>query len=339
MTRFIAKEKLPQLWGFLASCGPLYLPVNEGTSVTFRAWEQGDEVDLEAVNSTSSPKGIFLPPWETYLQFSRTGKELTLAPAGPDIPEEPATAFGLRPCDVQAIQLLDLAFEKTEPADQLYCRRRERATIVALACSQPDPFCFCRAFGIDPAEAPGADVLSWQQGEQLYMEARSSKGERWLESAGELLQEGNGEQKPAPVETADFSLNLDGLPEKLSTRFEDPVWDQIYRSCLGCGACTYICPTCYCFDVQDYGHREQGERFRCWDSCQFSQYTLTAGGNNPRPTRKERVRNRFLHKLQYFPENYQKFACVGCGRCLRSCPVNLDIVKVIRDLGGETVAR
>ena len=78
----------------------------------------------------------------------------------------------------------------------------------------------------------------------------------------------------------------------------------------------YICPTCYCFDIQDYGHHEQGERFRCWDSCQFSQYTLTAGGNNPRPTRKERVRNRFLHKLQFFPEKHGQFGCVGCGRCL-----------------------
>ncbi len=337
MTRFITNDQLPGLWARLASRGPLYLPVNEGTAVAFRAWEQGSEVNLEAVNSTVSPKDIFLPPWESYLKFQRTGKDLTLNGSGS--PAGPATAFGLRPCDIHAIGLLDLVFAQADPPDQLYIRRRENTTIVALACSRPDPFCFCSVFGIDPAEAPGADVMAWQQGERLFMEARSSRGERWLADNGELLQDGNGEHKPEPVKTADFSLPLEGLPENLSSRFEDPIWDQIYRSCLGCGACTYICPTCYCFDIQDYGHHEQGERFRCWDSCQFSQYTLTAGGNNPRPTRKERVRNRFLHKLQFFPEKHGQFGCVGCGRCLRSCPVNLDIVRVIRDLGGETVAR
>ena len=171
------------------------------------------------------------------------------------------------------------------------------------------------------------------------MEARTPRGEDWLEENSRLLQEAEGVEKPPPVESADFGLALEGLPENLKGRFEDPIWDQIYRSCLGCGICTYICPTCYCFDIQDYGHQEQGERFRCWDSCQFSHYTLTAGGNNPRPTRKERVRNRFLHKLQFYPERYEEFGCVGCGRCLRSCPVGIDMVSVIRALGGETVAR
>lgn len=339
MTKFITVDRLPRLWTRLASTGPLYLPVNEGTAVSFRPWEKGSEVNLDAVNSTSSPKDIFFPPWETYLEFQRSGSDLTLAPAGDRSRIPPVTAFGLRPCDIQATLLLDLVFARDDPPDELYTRRRENTTLVSLACSQPDPFCFCNAFGIDPTDAPGADVMAWRQDDKLFMEARSSKGERWLEGIGELLQDGNGEQKPSPVKTTDFSLPLKGLPERLGGRFEDPIWDQIYRSCLGCGICTYICPTCYCFDTQDYGHLEQGERFRCWDSCQFSHYTLTAGGNNPRPTRKERVRNRFLHKLQFYPERYGEFGCVGCGRCLRSCPVGLDIVSVIRDLGGETVAR
>ncbi len=338
MSKYIKSDRLPELWARLASGGRLYLPVNEGTAVAFRAWEEGSEVNLEAVNSTVSPKDIFLPSWETYLKYQRKGNDLALTPAGGQSPEGPVTAFGLRSCDVHALRLLDLVFAEADPPDELYTRRRENTIVVALACSQPDPFCFCSALGIDPTEAPGADVMAWRQGEKLIMEARSAKGERWLAGNGDLLQDEPGAQKPPKVETADFSLSLEGLPENLGSRFEDPIWDQICRSCLGCGACTYICPTCYCFDIQDYGHHDQGERFRCWDSCQFSHYTLTAGGNNPRPTRKERVRNRFLHKLQFFPELYAQFGCVGCGRCLRSCPVGLDIVRVIRDLGGETVA-
>ncbi|MEW5784174.1 MAG: 4Fe-4S dicluster domain-containing protein [Bacillota bacterium] len=336
MIKSIKKEHLAHLWERLASNGPLYLPVKEGPALLFKPWREGAAVDLETVSSTVSPKEVFLPRDEVYMQFSRAGQKLELHPAV----QEPAgrlIAFGLRSCDLRAVELLDMVFCRKEPVDEPYAARRENTTLVALACGEPDPFCFCTAFGVDPVNAPGADVQAWWNRDDLVLEAETARGEALFTLAGELLAERNAVDRPERPATTDFSLPLEGLPKRLKERFDDPAWGRLYRSCIGCGACTYVCPTCHCFDVQDFGHHARGQRFRCWDSCMYKEFTVMAGGHNPRLTRKERVRQRFLHKLQYFPENYGVYACVGCGRCLRSCPVNLDVVQAIRALGGETV--
>ena len=73
---------------------------------------------------------------------------------------------------------------------------------------------------------------------------------------------------------------------------------------------------------------------RCWDSCQFPLFTLHASGHNPRPTYKERMRQRIMHKFNYCPENFEETFCVGCGRCIANCPVNLDIREVIKEING-----
>jgi sulfhydrogenase subunit beta (sulfur reductase) len=335
--KMISADKLPALWTQLSENGRLYLPVREGPVVLFKEWAEGAEVALDAPTTAVSPKDLFLPREETYLRYNCSGQVLELSAV-----EDNAAiiAFGVHPCDLKAIEMLDRVYMNQDPADELYKKRRERTTVIALACNAPDPFCFCGVFGIDPSDAPGADIMAFLNPESgdLILEARSAKGESLLDGRSDLLTEANGKAFiPAEVKTADFNLNLEGLSESLKNRFDDPVWDQLYKSCLGCGVCTYVCPTCYCFDIEDYGHEIAGERFRCWDSCMYGQFTRMAGGHNPRPGRKERVRQRFLHKLQYYPEIYGELACVGCGRCLRSCPVNLDIVQVIKALGGEKV--
>ena len=335
MKKVIAREKLPELWKSLAAKGPLFLPIQEGPVVLFQPWQEGAEINLDAVNTAVSPKDVFLPREETYLQYRCSGKQLELIPAE-NI--EPVTAFGVHPCDLKAVEMLDKVYIDQDPPDALYKKRRENTTVVGLSCSEPDPFCFCNEFGVDPADAPGADVMAHLKNGSVLLEARTDKGKALLEQAGDLLQDGSKETAEVKdVKTADFGLNLEGLPENLKERFEDPVWDELYKSCLGCGVCTYVCPTCYCFDVEDFGHEGEGQRFRCWDSCMYGHFTAMAGGHNPRAGRKERVRQRFMHKLQYYPEIFNEIACVGCGRCLRSCPVNLDIVQAIKALGGETV--
>jgi len=301
--KMITADKLPALWSHLAGQGKLVLPAKEGPTVLFKEWSEGLEVALDAPTSAVSPKDIFFPREETYMRYRCSGQALELG-AGEEL--EPVIAFGVHPCDLKG--------------------------------TAPDPFCFCGVMGVDPLSAPGADVMAHldPQNGNLYFEAQTPKGEALLKEAGTLLADPNGKVfTPAPVKTADFGIKLEGLSERLKERFDDPAWDKLYKSCLGCGVCTYVCPTCYCFDVEDYGHEMAGERFRCWDSCMYGHFTQMAGGHNPRPSRKERVRQRFLHKLQYYPEVYGETACVGCGRCLRSCPVNLDIVQAIKALGGE----
>ncbi|MDY6827610.1 MAG: 4Fe-4S dicluster domain-containing protein [Bacillota bacterium] len=335
MKKLLLKEKWPELWTLLAHEGPLYLPVEDGSVVLYQPWQEGVKVNLEAVNSTVSPKDIFLPREETYLHYSCRGEMLDLEDVESD---EPVTAFALHPCDLKAIEMIDRVFLNQDPPDALYKKRRENTTVVALACRRPDPYCFCGVFGIDPTDAPGADVMAYLTEKGLLLEGRTAKGKILLDKAAPLLEvEADETNITVDVKTQDFGLQVGGLPEDLQERFNDPVWDDLFRSCLGCGICTYVCPTCYCFDVEDYGHEEGGERFRCWDSCMFGHFTQMAGGHNPRPSRKERVRQRFMHKLCYYPETYGEIACVGCGRCLRSCPVNLDIVQAIKVLGGGKV--
>ena len=114
--------------------------------------------------------------------------------------------------------------------------------------------------------------------------------------------------------------------------FDASVWHDIHRKCLGCGVCTYFCPTCHCFDITDEAEGLQGRRIRTWDSCMYPLFTMHASGHNPRPTRKERMRQRIMHKFVYSMEQYGKRFCVGCGRCVINCPVNLDLRFVIKEI-------
>ena len=127
----------------------------------------------------------------------------------------------------------------------------------------------------------------------------------------------------------------DRLTTGLNDGFYAPQWQELYQSCIGCGTCTFICPTCQCYDIRDFDTGHGIKRFRCWDSCMYSDFTKMAHGN-PRTSQLERFRQRFMHKLVYYPANNDGlYSCVGCGRCVSKCPASLNIVKVIKKLGGE----
>jgi sulfhydrogenase subunit beta (sulfur reductase) len=190
-------------------------------------------------------------------------------------------------------------------------------------------------------KAPGADILVTDTGEELVFNAQSAKGEELLSLLNGLLEEATAgdenkirDAQELAKQGYDADVSVKGLMEKLDGMFEDAYWDSLYKRCIACGTCTYICPTCHCFDIQEYATGSSGERIRCWDACMFSDFTQMAGGHNPRPSQKERVRQRFMHKLNYFPHQHGEYACVGCGRCVRKCPVQLDILEVINEVGG-----
>ena len=139
--------------------------------------------------------------------------------------------------------------------------------------------------------------------------------------------------KKLPLAGLDLSAVGAGKTKEL---FDSPAWKKLSESCLGCGTCTFICPTCQCYDIKEFDSGKTVRRFRCWDSCMYSDFTKMSAGQ-PRPTQLERFRQRFMHKLVYFPDNNDGcFGCVGCGRCLAKCPIHMNIVKVIKTLGEET---
>lgn len=227
--------------------------------------------------------------------------------------------------------------------------RREHGTIVAMACHEPEESCFCKVFGTDAAD-PVADVAVWMIGEELFWKAVTEKGNALTESVKELLQDADAADEEAVskekeairtiIEKLPYThLSLEGWDGNATEeKFNSPVWNELYKPCLACGTCTFVCPTCQCYDIKDYDTGHGVKRYRCWDSCMYSDFTLMAGGNN-RTTQLQRFRQRFMHKLVYFPANNDgMYSCVGCGRCVEKCPEALNIVKVIKAFekqGGE----
>ncbi|HBT47497.1 MAG TPA: hypothetical protein DEA73_06425 [Peptococcaceae bacterium] len=330
----IAKEKLPVLLQAWAAGAMVFVPQErEGTRV-FLPWNGEGKLALGEENTLEPPKDLFFPRTETMYRYKVQGQdaEITEVPSF----EDKMILVGVRSCDARSFALMDDVFLTKGYVDEFYRRRRENTRVVALACTEAAPTCFCTAFGIDPGRAEGVDVQMRPLDDGYLLEAVTEAGQELLNQAGSLLEEA-GKASPPGAALPSLQVDVGGVTEKLQQMFEHPYWTEVSRKCLGCGACTYLCPTCHCFDIQSENLGNTGYKFRCWDSCMFSEYTRMAGGHNPRPSKKERLRNRFLHKLQYFPERYGKFACVGCGRCLDRCPVNVDITRVIREVKEVTL--
>lgn len=365
----IAKDDLTALFRAIAAGRELYLPVKLGGQVNFAVWEEGDEVSLETTKTVKSPKDAFFPQFETLYTCKKEGKKLSIEPQA--LKDREFVVFGMRACDVQGVKVLDNVF-LSEPVDTYYAARREHGILVAMACHEPEESCFCSVFGVDAAD-PAADVAAWMIGGELFWKPLTEKGERLTadvrarlqeapggaddgaaqESAGgQLLQEAPEGPEKVEQEQAQIRAVMERLPythlslegwggSATEGKFDSPVWETLYRPCLACGTCTFVCPTCQCYDIKDYQTANGVQRYRCWDSCMYSDFTLMAAGNN-RTTQLQRFRQRFMHKLVYYPANNNgMFSCVGCGRCVEKCPSALNIVKVIkafeRQGGGEHV--
>lgn len=334
----IALTKLPLLLVALAEQGALYVPAaNKAGKVDFEPWQEGITPELATLTS-KSVKELFFPQVESLLTFRTEGKSLAIAQVLPD--DSRMIVFGARACDIRSLEILDKVFLQA-PVDTYYKARRENTLIIGLSCAAPEETCFCGSFGIDAA-APQGDVLTWLVDGCLYWEAASETGKALTDKVAALLEGAEAESVAKQQEQTrsilsrlplgSFKVAAKIPADELKT-FNSKVWDEVFAGCLSCCTCTYVCPTCHCYDVRDYQvSPESTERYRCWDSCMASDFTKMAHGN-PRKTKKERFRQRYLHKLVYFPLNHEgTFACVGCGRCLQKCPVNLNIVKVAKAL-------
>ncbi len=279
-------------------------------------------------------KEMFFPQEEALFAFDSGG-----AVKVEGTPEEGPmrVAFGVRPCDARSLTLLDLVFEAEGYTDPYYAGRRRNTALVTFACDSPGPGCFCASLEAGPFDETGSDLMLADIGDAFLVKVLTVKGDS-LVRGFPLLQEAKDEHLEAfrRAEAASRGLVEGRVPVSAAVErlrragsFSDPAWEDVYRKCLGCAVCTYLCPTCHCFDIGDEAVDARGERVRNWDSCMFPLFTLHASGHNPRPSRKERFRQRLMHKFGYFVENNGCIACVGCGRCVENCPVNLDVRRVL----------
>ena len=337
--RKIALNQLDQLFAEIASAKTLYLPTDTKAGAKYTKWQQG-AVLSDALNTVRSAKDFFFPQTENLMDFKVEGKNIEVIDTRSEC--EDFVLFGVRACDVKSFEVLDRVF-LAEPVDSYYKNRREHGIILSLACTRPQETCFCGTFGIDAAE-PEGDVVCYKTADALYLDAKSEKGNALLESLTCLTEDAD----TAPVEAQKAQtrtylaklpladLKTDGFGAGTTSKFFDaPEWKELSATCLGCGTCTFVCPTCQCYDIKDFNTGHGVKRFRCWDSCMYSDFTKMSAGQ-PRLTQLERFRQRYMHKLVYYPTNNDGlFSCVGCGRCLAKCPIQMNIVKVMKKLGGS----
>ncbi|MBP3704126.1 MAG: 4Fe-4S ferredoxin, partial [Clostridia bacterium] len=253
----IKKADLPQLLSAIAAKQEVYLPVNNGGQTNFAVWSEGVEADLDTLKTVKSPKDMFFPQSETLYTVTKENKKLSIHPE--ELVDQDFVAFGVKGCDIQGFKVLDKVF-LAEPVDTYYAARRAHGTIVALACHQPEETCFCNVFGVDCAE-PDADVVMWIIGEDLFWKPMTEKGETLTAQVSGLLTETDDaavEQEKANihavVEKLPYSkLSLEGWDgDQTAAKFDPPVWEKLYKPCLACGTCTFVCPTCQCYDIRDF---------------------------------------------------------------------------------------
>ena len=299
------------------------------------------EVRLDHTNTTQPPKGFSFPQREVFFRFEQIkGEAPKLIPVEPEARR--TVVFGVRPCDGRGLPRMDRVF--ADPDDVYYQARREQLAYVGLACNEPPKRdCFCKSVGGSPVSTDGLDVLMTDLGDRYWLKAISETGTELMRLGGALLSEPGPQDREeterlhreAVAHPQRAIHDLASVPEKLKKSFRSPFWEELARPCIGCGICTFLCPTCHCFDINDEVSGTtplQGERVRTWDNCQFPEFTQHSSGHNPRSDVAARLRQRVCHKFQYFFENVGMVQCIGCGRCISECPVGIDIINVVNQI-------
>jgi len=343
MIRFVTADGLPGFLAHLAKDGqrvlvPVEKPANK-PSVVFEPWQEGKAFTL--AKATVPPKEAVLPQCETLFSFkkakdpadpARVSLQLEEAP-----PPPPTVVFACRPCDARGFAVLDRPYLHGPFADPCYKARREALTVITLTCASGCNTCFCHWVGGGPSSPEGSDVLMTAIEGGYVLQAITPRGEACL--AASALPDGAEafpraeEARKAAWQSLEPAPDLKDAPQRLAALFTDTTfWQEQTDRCLSCGACTYFCPTCYCFNITDEGEglsEKGGRRLRSWDNCMSSLFTREASGHNPRNAKALRMRNRVSHKFATYPENWGSFSCNGCGRCISNCPVCLDIRAIV----------
>lgn len=310
-------------------------PAKEKEYYSFKTLADGEEPDFTFLNSRLSPKAILFPQSEPIIEYSLDqNDEDHHIMTETEIDTSPRAVLGIRPCDAKAVLLVNLNFDTPEYKDPYWIKALEATTFIGLGCDEPKSTCFCTSVGCSPYNEEGLDLLLTTDGDTKTAKVLTEKGSRFLEAAGWETTVEDTELFDSKRENAESKIEstvkVDNLKNQdLMTLHGAPFWEDVSFACLNCGTCTYTCPTCWCFDLQDEARGKKGKRFKNWDSCMFPLFTIHTTGHNPRGTKLQRVRQRFMHKLKYFVDKYdQGVMCVGCGRCVNQCPVNIDIRKV-----------
>jgi ferredoxin len=328
----IRKSSLEKLFNNLVGNGKtIYAPKSKGEKALFEKVQTFGEITEDYIVTTNSAKSVVFPRTEKVFSYKKTKESTEIIDASnntfPDV-----VLWGTRPCDAAAFIPLNNTFNQDYP-DIIYNKRSQNVLVLSFSCNRCDDYCFCTSVNGGPGNTTGSDILFTKLSTGDYLaEVITEKGKLLVTENTALFEAKPEETKEQNLAQVTAYFNQDEIQAKLQNLFENPVWDEKSRACLGCGSCAYVCPVCSCFDIQDEKHGSKGTRLRCWDSCGFGLFTLHTSGHNPRETQGARWRQRILHKFLYIPNKSKVAGCVGCGRCSRSCPADINILETVTSL-------
>ena len=320
--KILRKSKIETVFNRFAEAAEVYVPMLRGQMSGYFTWksynEDYDDLILDQLNVYMPPKQVVISP----------KKKSVIDLAGDSMEPQTKIIFGARGCDVRGIDYLDELFAEQGFNSAFYSERRDHTIIIANACYFPAPSCFCTSMGGNPTDPNSADVIIRDVGAEGYVwDSRSEKGRVLTEKIADILEE--KEVHIPQLQPFSLKVEYEGVMEKIRDMYDHPLWEKLSEACQTCALCTYSCPTCYCFDEQAKRWGNEGYLFSCNDTCAYQNEGLISKGSSPREEANMRFRNRFLHKLQFYPERYGKPLCTGCGRCIAVCPSGASINKII----------
>ena len=337
----IIKLKKNNFFSFLESISEtaeLWAPVKKGDKYIFSIVDDFFKIELKITRTILPPRKIFLPSCFSMFDVSGKGYKEDFSHITNKI------LFGIHPCDIHALLILDNFF-KQGYHDPYYLKARKKTLILGLSC-WPDEYCFAKSTHTHLIEE-GFDLFFTDLKDFFLIWIGSSQGDDLIRLKPELFDENITDKDIQTYITwcterdaaYNGGINFTALPDLMELKYKDALWEKLDDTCLACGSCSSVCPTCTCYNVVDeqFLGGKDGKIMRHWDSCMLQSYSEVAGGENFREKRSDRLKLWYTHKLQAFISKYGKPSCVGCGRCIASCPVGINVRTVGKALLGEKV--
>ncbi|OGF50928.1 MAG: hypothetical protein A2231_09975 [Candidatus Firestonebacteria bacterium RIFOXYA2_FULL_40_8] len=340
MAYLITKENIKEVLNALIAAKTVYAPKKDAEdTVLFEKLVNASEWHGDSLLTHTTAKDKVYLQSERFFKIKKDKNGVTIE--DPAEPEE-IVIFGCRPCDARGFDVINKLFNWSDFVDEYYTKRMAKTTIITISCEKPESTCFCTSFAKgSPVNETGSDLLLTPLKDGKYLaEAYTEKGEKvisdnlkYFSEAAETEAKEKEAFKTASEAKIIKKLDLAAIKKLMEPAFESAYWETVHLPCVKCGACTFVCPTCYCFDITEKAFDNMNsERVRSWDTCMSEIFTRMAGGVNPRSDTKKRFRQRFMHKFNYHVDNFKEELCTGCGRCIKACPVSIDVRKVIEGI-------